>query len=176
MASHVIKAKAKAKAKPAKLTKPAKPAPKAKKSDLKTTIVDTPPRKTHGEKKVAIKAPEGPVLRGLRTVIYPVADLAAAKAFYIAITGKAPYFDQPFYVGFDINGFELGLDPDVSKIPPGKAGAVAYWRVDRIAESFKHVTGAGARTVEEPHDVGGGIQVAIVSDPFDNLFGLIEMP
>src|SRR4051794_38756749 len=152
-------AKAKTK-KPAAKAKPRAEKPeKVKKSDLKTTIVDTPPRKTHGQKKVAIKPPAGPVLRGLRTVIYPVADLAAAKAFYIAITGKAPYFDQPFYVGFDVNGFELGLDPDVSKIPPGKAGAVAYWRVDRIAESWAHVTGAGARAVEEPHDVGGGIQV-----------------
>ena len=105
-----------------------------------------------------------------------VPDLARAREFYIVLTGKAPYFDQPFYVGFDIAGAELGLDPDVSVRPPGPNGAVAYWRVDHVSASHDAAVAAGARSVEAPHDVGGGITVAIVADPFDNLVGLIEMP
>ncbi|MCX5745543.1 MAG: hypothetical protein NT062_23955 [Proteobacteria bacterium] len=116
------------------------------------------------------------MLRGLRTVIYQAPDLVVAKAFYITLTGKAPYFDQPFYVGFDVAGSELGLDPDVSVRAPGPSGAVAYWRVDRIDASFALGVGAGAVAVEDPHDVGGGIRTAIIADPFGNLVGLIEMP
>ncbi|MBA3538606.1 MAG: VOC family protein [Deltaproteobacteria bacterium] len=123
-----------------------------------------------------MKPPSGPVFRGLRTVIYQVPDLERARTFYIGATGKSPYFDQPFYVGFNVDGAELGLDPDVSKRTPGSNGAVAYWRVDEIAASFTHVTTIGGTAVEAPHDVGGGIQTAIVADPFGNLIGLIEMP
>jgi len=168
----MAKAKTKTKKPAAKAAAPKK----AKSSSLKTTIVDTPPRKTHSEKKAALRQPEGPVLRGLRSVIYQVSDLAAAREFYIALAGKAPYFDQPFYVGFDIAGAELGLDPDISVRPPGANGAVAYWRVDNVAASHDAAITAGAKPVEAPHDVGGGISVAIVADPFGNLVGLIEMP
>ena len=154
----------------------AAPKAKASKTSLKTTIVDTPPRKTHKDKKAAIAPPSGPVFRGLRTVIYKANDLALAKAFYIALTGKAPYFDQPFYVGFDVGGFELGLDPDTARVTAGHSGAVAYWRVDRIGPSWEHAVGQGAIPIEAPRDVGGGIQTAIVEDPSGNLFGLIEMP
>ena len=164
-----------AKAKPP-AKKPAAKAAKSTKSSLKTTIVDTPPRKTHEDKKAAIKPPEGPVFRTLRTVIYPVRDLAKAKEFYIAMTGKGPYFDQPYYVGFDVSGAELGLDPDTSKVKPGRSGAVAYWRVDRIGPTWDLVLAHGGVEVEAPHDVGGGIQTAIFEDPSGNLVGIIEMP
>ena len=66
---------------------------------------------------------------GLRTAIYTVRDLAKAKAWYSALFGTEPYFDEPFYVGFNIGGFELGLNPDVSKVKPGPGGVVAYWGV-----------------------------------------------
>ena len=59
------------------------------------------------------------MLQGLRTVIYHVADLDRAKAWYADVIGSAPYFDQPFYVGFNVGGFELGLDPDTSQVAPG---------------------------------------------------------
>ena len=50
--------------------------------------------------------------QGLRTVIYAAPDLEKAKAWYFSILGIPPYFDQPFYVGFNIAGYELGLDPN----------------------------------------------------------------
>jgi predicted enzyme related to lactoylglutathione lyase len=171
----VIMAKATAKnVKKATAKQPVKPTVRNRAS-LKATLVDTPPRRTNKAKQAALRKPTGPVFRGLRTVIYPVTDLVRARTFYIGVTGKAPYFDQPYYVGFDIEGAELGLDPKGAR-SPGASGAVAYWRVDDIAASLAHVTELGGTAMEAPHDVGGGIQVAIVTDPFANLIGLIEMP
>ena len=61
---------------------------------------------------------------GLRTVIYPSPDLATAKAWYTQALGQDPYFDEPFYVGFNVGGYELGLDPngDVA-VGPSPIGA-----------------------------------------------------
>ena len=68
------------------------------------------------------------MFQGLRTVIYNVDNLEKAKAWYTEVLGTKPYFDQPFYVGFNIGGFELGLDPDMSGVSKG-INAVAYWGV-----------------------------------------------
>lgn len=68
-----------------------------------------------------------PHFHGLRTVIYHAPDLDQAKAWYSSVLGIAPYFDQPFYVGFNVCGYELALDPDVCSTPGGTAGAVTYW-------------------------------------------------
>jgi predicted enzyme related to lactoylglutathione lyase len=111
---------------------------------------------------------------GLATVIYQVPDIAAAKAWYTAAFGKAPYFDQPFYVGFEIGGYELGLHPDLSEGQPGPGGSVAYWRVARIDTALAHFLANGATPVSAAQDVGEGIKVARVADPFGNVIGLIE--
>ena len=117
-----------------------------------------------------------PVLTGIRSVIYKVTDIEIAKKFYQSAVGKPPYFDQPFYVGFDIDGQEVGLDPDVSKTGPGPGGAVAYWKVVDIHAVYERLTNdLGGSPIEEPADVGGGVQVAVVGDPFGNLVGLIQM-
>ncbi|MBA3463596.1 MAG: VOC family protein [Deltaproteobacteria bacterium] len=117
-----------------------------------------------------------PVLTGIRSVIYKVTDINVAKQFYQSAVGKPPYFDQPFYVGFDIDGQEVGLDPDVSKFGPGPGGAVAYWKVIDIHAVYERLTNdLGGSPIEEPADVGGGVQVAVVGDPFGNLVGLIQM-
>ena len=115
------------------------------------------------------------MVKGLGTVIYPVPDLGRAKAWYSAAFQQQPYFDQPFYVGFNIAGYELGLDPN----PTGQAGpggGVAYWRVDDIGAVLQHFINAGASPVSAVQDVGEGIKVATVSDPFGNRIGLIENP
>ena len=72
---------------------------------------------------------------GLRTVIYHAPDLAKAKTWYAAALGVAPYFDEPFYVGFDIGGFEPGLDPDISRLKVAN-NAVAYWGVADIEKAY----------------------------------------
>lgn len=116
------------------------------------------------------------MILGLRTAIYHVADLRQAKAWYAAAFGVQPYFDEPFYVGFSIGGYELGLDPDTSTGRPGAGGTVAYWGVDNIDQAIQHFVEAGATVKAPVQDVGGGIRVATVSDPFGNLIGLIENP
>ena len=116
------------------------------------------------------------MVHGLATVIYHVDDLTLAKAWYSKAFAATPYFDQPFYVGFNIAGYELGLDPDRTVAPSGRGGAVAYWRVAEIQPAIDHFVRAGANVAVPPHDVGEGIKVATVTDPFGNLIGLIENP
>jgi predicted enzyme related to lactoylglutathione lyase len=113
------------------------------------------------------------MIQGLRTVIYPAPDLARGKAWYSQVLGRQPYFDQPFYVGFAVGGFELGLIPDGV---PSPDGALAYWGVPDAAAEVERLTGLGAAVHEPVKDVGGGIKVATVRDPFGNLFGVIENP
>jgi len=113
---------------------------------------------------------------GLRTVIYHVADLARARAWYTELLGVAPYFDEPFYVGFNIGGYELGLDPDASGAAPGPGGAVAYWGVGNADEALAHALRVGAQPRSPLQEVGGGIRLATIADPFGNLIGLIENP
>ena len=113
------------------------------------------------------------MIQGLRTVIYPVTQLAEATDWYKGVLERAPYFDQPFYVGFAVGGFELGLIPDGV---PGATGATAYWGTADADAELARLVGLGA-TVDSPvSDVGGGIRVAIVRDPYGNLFGIIENP
>ena len=113
---------------------------------------------------------------GLRTTIYHVPDLERAKSFYAEAFEVEPYFDEPFYVGFDIGGYELGLDPDPSSGSAGAGGSVAYWGVQPIADALAHFESVGASVVSPIQEVGGGIRVATLADPFGNQIGLIENP
>ena len=115
-------------------------------------------------------------LLGLRTNIYKVSDLATAKAWYKKLFGIEPYFDEPFYVGFNVGGFELGLDPDASAQEPGPGGSVCYWGVASMDDAVKSLKSGGAKFHSEPQNVGEGIIVASVEDPFGNVLGLIENP
>ena len=112
---------------------------------------------------------------GLRTVIYRVRDLAAAKAWYAGAFGIQPYFDEPFYVGFEVGGYELGLHPHEGELTIGN-NEVAYWGVSDIEAAHRHMLDRGATPNEAVQDVGGGIKVAAVNDPFGNVVGLIENP
>jgi predicted enzyme related to lactoylglutathione lyase len=115
------------------------------------------------------------MLQGLRTTIYPASDLASAKSWYSRVLGFAPYFDQPFYVGFNVSGFELALDPNGSLATEG-CGPIAYWGVDDAGSVLARLLELGAKPYHEIQDVGGGIRVAAVKDPFGNVFGIIENP
>ena len=116
-----------------------------------------------------------PIL-GLRTAIYRVTDLDQAKEWYRAVLGIDPYFDQPFYVGFNVGGFELGLDPDTSEGSPGPGGVTVYWGVEDAGAAFARLLGLGAREHSPVREVGEGIKVAAVLDPSGNVFGIIENP
>ena len=112
------------------------------------------------------------MLNKLRTVIYHCSDLEKAKQWYISLTGIAPYFDEVFYVGFDINGCELGLDPDMSNVEAGNHTA-AYWSVDDIKAAVDKAIGLKATLIQPITNVGGTIETAIVQDPFGNHIGFI---
>jgi predicted enzyme related to lactoylglutathione lyase len=115
------------------------------------------------------------MIQGLRTVIYKVPDLEAAKAWYSRVLGIEPYFAEPYYVGFQVGGFELGLDPDMTGASPG-GGVAAYWGVPNADEALARLIDCGGRLHAPVQDVGGGIRLATVLDPFGNLFGVIENP
>jgi predicted enzyme related to lactoylglutathione lyase len=112
---------------------------------------------------------------GLRTTIYHVTDIAKARDWYSSILGFAPYFDQPFYVGFNVAGYELGLQPSETG-PNNTDNVVAYWGVDDAASALKHLLEHGATPNEGVQDVGGDIKVATVKDPFGNVLGIIQNP
>src|SRR3954471_2552862 len=103
------------------------------------------------------------MVQGLGTVVYHVSDLDRAKAWYATAFQQQPYFDEPFYVGFNIGGYELGLNPDVSVTRPGPGGSVAFWRVADIGRALEHFVASAASVVSPIQDVGGGIKVAEVA-------------
>lgn len=124
---------------------------------------------------------------GLRTCIYRVPDLADATEWYSKLLGFQPYFNEPFYVGFEVGGYELGLQPlpavALAKEGPASAEATAdkenvetYWGVDDIQTSFKNLLALGATAKMEPTNVGGDIWVATVKYPWGNIIGIIKNP
>ena len=115
------------------------------------------------------------MFQGLRTVIYHVDNLERAKEWYTEAVGFPPYFDQPYYVGFNVGGYELGLDPDMSGVARGN-NETAYWGVADIEKTFATLLEIGGEAVRDIRNVGEGIKVASVKDPFGNLIGIIENP
>lgn len=113
---------------------------------------------------------------GLRTARYRAPDLAKARDWYATVLEVQPYFDQPFYVGFDVGGFELGLDPDPAASGTGEGSVTVYWGVDHAEAALARLLHLGATAHAPLQDVGDGIRVATVLDPFGNVLGLIENP
>ncbi|HET6528153.1 MAG TPA: VOC family protein [Balneolaceae bacterium] len=116
-----------------------------------------------------------PIL-GLRTAIYKVANINKAKEWYSRAFDTAPYFDEPFYVGFNIGGYELGLQPEEESTGKKSDNVMTYWGVKDIKKEFKRLIELGATEHESPQNVGGEIMVASVKDPWDNCLGIIYNP
>ena len=110
--------------------------------------------------------------QGIKTVLHPVTDLAAAKAVYSALLGFPPQHDAPYYVGYEAEGQSIGLVPNGAQ--QGMTGPVAYWHVPDIEAKLAEVTAAGAAVKQAPHDVGGGRLVATFTDPDGNVLGLLQ--
>jgi predicted enzyme related to lactoylglutathione lyase len=114
----------------------------------------------------------GTPTQGIKTVLHPVSDLAAAKQVYTALLGVAAVADASYYVGFEAAGQHIGLVPGGG--PQGMSSPVAYWHVEDIEAKLAEVTAAGAKVREPAHDVGGGRLVATVTDPDGNVLGLLQ--
>lgn len=115
-------------------------------------------------------------MKGLRTTIYQVNDINAAKQWYAEAFDTKPYFDEPFYVGFNIGGYELGLQPDTIKPETKTRSVISYWGVDDIQNTYDFLLSIGAKENEEPTNVGGEIMTATVIDPWGNILGVIYNP
>src|SRR5580693_7279581 len=122
-------------------------------------------------------AKEHPMFLGLRTVKYEVQDMAKAKEWYTKALGFPPYFDEPaYYVGYNVGGYDLGLVPAPKAETKRAPAGVAYWGVEDAHAAYKRLIDLGATPVEEVQDVGGGMLVGEVRDPFGNILGIIYNP
>jgi predicted enzyme related to lactoylglutathione lyase len=109
---------------------------------------------------------------GIKTITYPVTDLAKAKTLYGTLLGVQPYADEAYYIGYKVEGQDVGLDPNGHS--QGMTGPVAYFHVDDIEKSLKALLDAGAETQQGIRDVGGGNLIASVKDADGNVIGLIQ--
>ncbi len=107
--------------------------------------------------------------QGVKTIVYPVKELAKAKALFTALLGIQPYMDEPYYVGYKVGDEDTGLDPNGHK-----HGMTPYYQVDDIKQSLNALLKAGATTVQETKDVGGGGLIASVKDAEGNIFGIMQ--
>lgn len=111
-------------------------------------------------------------LLGLRTVIYPAPDLAAATAWWSGFLGIEPYFVEPFYVGFEVAGYELGLLPDADTAD----GALTYWGTDDVPAAVEAAVAAGCTVHVPAAEVGEGIVAATVRHADGTVIGFIHNP
>ena len=111
---------------------------------------------------------------GMKTILYPVKDLASAKPLYSALFGVAPVMDESYYVGFNIEGQDVGLDPNGHA--KGMTGPLGYWHVDDIKETLASMVASGAEVQQDINDVGGGKLIATVRDTDGNTIGLLQAP
>ena len=111
---------------------------------------------------------------GMKTVVYPVADIAAAKQLYSKLFGVTPYADEAYYVGFNVGGQDVALDPNGQS--RGMTGPVGYWHVADIATSVEALVASGAQVREAVRDVGGGKLIATLADADGNPIGLLQEP
>ncbi len=114
----------------------------------------------------------GSSTQGVKTVLHPVSDLAAAKPVYEALLGVAPSADAEYYVGFDAEGQHIGLVPGGAS--QGMTSPVAYWHVPDIEAKLAEVTAAGGTVKDAVRNVGGGRLVATFTDPDGNVLGLLQ--
>lgn len=113
---------------------------------------------------------------GLRTTIYKVSDIEKARDWYAKAFETKAYFDQPYYVGFNIGGYELGLQPEEGAKGIKIESVVSYWGVEKIQEVYDRLVSLGATENEKPYNTGGEMMTATLKDPFGNVIGLIYNP
>ena len=107
--------------------------------------------------------------KGIKTVLYPVKDMAQAKALFTKLLGVEPYADSPYYIGFKIEDQDIGL------VPNNPEGVVtAFFHVDDIKSSLHILADDDAEIVRNISDVGGGRLVASVKDASGNIIGLVQ--
>lgn len=112
-------------------------------------------------------------MKDVSLIIYPAADMTAAKTFFRELTGSDPYVDGARYVGYKSGDMEIGLVPNADNREPR---ALAYWNVDDIAATVDALVAAGGTVAQGITDVGYGLLVASVKEPNGAIVGLRQMP
>jgi predicted enzyme related to lactoylglutathione lyase len=112
--------------------------------------------------------------KGANTVIYPVSDLASSRVLFSRMLGVDPVVDQPYYVGFNVAGQDIGLDP--TGWDRGMTGATPFWEVDDVRGTVAALTAVGATIAEDVREVGGGKLIAMLEDADGNMIGLAQTP
>jgi predicted enzyme related to lactoylglutathione lyase len=112
--------------------------------------------------------------QAVNLIVFPVRDVAKAKRLFTTLLGAEPYADAPYYVGFRVDGQEIGLDPNGHK--QGLSGPLPYWEVKDIKKSLQSLQEAGGQVTQAVKDVGGGKLVAMVKDADNNIIGLAQSP
>jgi predicted enzyme related to lactoylglutathione lyase len=110
--------------------------------------------------------------QGISLIVYPVKDIAKAKAIYTKLLGVEPYMENPYYAGFRVMDQEIGLDPNGHA--QGLTGPLCYSSVTDLEKSLQGLLDAGARLHQAIKEVGGGRRIALVKDADDNLIGLVQ--
>lgn len=108
------------------------------------------------------------------TVLYPVRDFDKAKATFTVLFGFGPHVDSPYYVGYSVEGHEIGLVP--SGHDQGMMGPEPFYDVDDIEATLTALQDVGAVVEQEPTNVGAGMLVARVRDTEGNVIGLRQQP
>jgi predicted enzyme related to lactoylglutathione lyase len=127
------------------------------------------------------------MLRGLTTISFWAADLAAAKQWYADLLGIEPYFQvaepgqPPAYYEFRIGDYQHELGLIDSRYAPagsgtGTAGPRVYWHVDDVPATLERLLSMGAKEYEARQDRGQGFITASVIDPFGNVLGIMYNP
>ncbi len=107
--------------------------------------------------------------QGVKTIVYPVNDIARAKSVFRGLLGVEPYADAPYYVGFKVGNQDIGLDPNGHK-----EGMTVYYHVDDIRKTLRSLLDAGSQLQQDVKDVGGGRLIASAVDPDGNVIGLLQ--
>ena len=121
------------------------------------------------------------MLRGLTTVSFWAADLAAAKQWYTELLGLEPYFERPGYIEYRLGDYQHELGIIDRRYAPtsaatGPAGALVYWHVDDVHAAFERLLSMGAQAYEAPINRGADFITASVVDPFSNILGIMQNP
>ena len=109
--------------------------------------------------------------QGVKTIIYPVKDMARAKAQFSALLGVEPYADQPYYVGFKVGDQDIGLVPNRNN-----PGMTAFYHVDNIKQTLQSLVESGSQILQDIRNVGGEKLIASVRDDDGNIIGLVQSP
>jgi len=127
------------------------------------------------------------MLRGLTTVSFWAADLAAAKQWYSDLLGSPPYFERLgpdgslAYIEFRLGDYQHEVGIIDSRYAPagwtaGVTGAIVYWHVDEIAATFAKLLTHGAKEHMGITPSESGFVTASVIDPFGNILGIMYNP